>query len=166
MNAIVSVTNDWGIGLAGELLVRNRVDMAYFRDHTMGGTVICGQATFEGFPHGALRGRRNVVLSLDPSFGADGVEVARSLEEALALVEQDDPEKVWLIGGQSVYAQLIDACTRAFVTKNDVTLPADAFFPNLDDRPNWMLVSEEPGGITATGIPYRFLVYEHQKSRA
>ncbi len=162
MNAIVSVTSDWGIGHEGKLLVRNRKDMNYFTSHTMGGTVLCGQTTFESFPGGALKGRRNVVLSVDPAFAAEGAEVVRSLDEALAAVATDDPNQVWLIGGQSVYEQLIDHCQRAFITKNECVLPADAFFPNLDEKPEWHVVSEEPGGVTASGIPYRFVTYERE----
>lgn len=164
MNAIVSVTNDWGIGLKGNLLVRNARDMRYFKDHTMGGTVICGQTTFESFPGGALEGRRNVVLSLDPSFAAPGAEVVRSLDAALAAVRDEDPRSVWLIGGQSVYRQLLPHCTRALVTKNDITLPADAFFPDLDADPSWHIEHEEYGGVTKAGIPFSFVTYVQNSS--
>lgn len=159
MNAIVSVTKDWGIGNKGNLLVRNPVDMRFFRDKTMGGTVICGQTTFESFPGGALVGRRNIVLSLDPAFSAPDVEVVRSLDEALAAVKDTDPDTVWLIGGESVYRQLIDACTRAIVTKNDVILPADAYFPNLDEDLVWHVEDAQPGGVTKDGIPFEFVTY-------
>jgi dihydrofolate reductase len=163
MNAIVSVTRDWGIGLAGKLLVQNPVDMRYFKEQTLGGTVLCGQTTFESFPGGALAGRRNVVLSVDETFVAPGVEVVRSLDEALGALAGDDPERVWLIGGQSVYQQLIDRCTHAYVTMNDVVLPADAFFPNLDDDPSWQLASTIPGGTTKAGIPFEFRIYDHPR---
>ena len=159
MKAIVSVTQDWGIGLKGNLLVRNPADMRFFREQTMGGTVVCGQTTFMGFPGGALKGRRNVVLSIDPDFAAEGAEVVRSLDEALAAVATDDPDHVWLIGGQSVYRQLLPHCTHALVTKNDVTLPADAFFPNLDDDPAWHVESEVAGGVTKDGVAFAFVTY-------
>lgn len=159
MNAIVSVTRDWGIGNQGNLLVRNPADMRFFKEKTMGGTVICGQTTFESFPGGALVGRRNIVLSLDPAFSAPNVEVVRSLDEALAAVEGTDPDTVWLIGGESVYRQLIGSCTRAIVTKNDVMLPADAYFPNLDDDPSWRVEDTQPGGVTKDGIPYEFVTF-------
>lgn len=160
MNAIVSVTRDWGIGLRGNLLVRNPRDMRYFRDKTIGGTVICGQTTFLSFPGGALRGRRNVVLSLDPDFAAEGAEVVRSLDEALAAVAADEPDAVWVIGGESVYRQLIDLCERAYVTKNDVVLEADAYFPNLGADESWQVADVEGKGVTDDGIAYSFVVYE------
>ena len=159
MRAIVSVTRDWGIGNKGNLLVRNPADMRFFKDQTMGGTVICGQTTFESFPGGALEGRRNIVLSFDPDYSAKGIEVVSSVDEALEAVRDEDPDSVWLIGGQSVYRQLLPRCSGALVTKNDVVLEADAFFPNLDEDPSWQVASEEPGGITASGIPFTFVTY-------
>lgn len=162
MNAIVSVTADWGIGSAGRLPVRNRDDMRRFVALTRPGTVLMGRTTFEGFPHGALAGRRNVVLTTRADFRAPGVEVARSVAEALALVAADDPEHVWLIGGARTYEELVDACTRAYVTRNDVSVPVDAWFPDLDDRPRWHLASREPGGTTEAGVAFSYLTYENE----
>lgn len=159
MNAIVSVTEDWGIGYKGELLVRNRVDMQFFKNSTMGGTVICGQNTFESFPGGALEGRRNIVLSLDPSFEAPGIEVFASINDALAALHDTDSNDVWVIGGESIYRQLLPMCNRALVTKNAVQLTADAYFPNLDEDPTWHVESIEEGGVTKAGIPFSFVTY-------
>jgi dihydrofolate reductase len=159
MKAIVSVTKDWGIGLKGKLLVRNPVDMRFFKDNTMCGTVVCGQTTFLSFPGGALERRRNVVLSIDPTFAAKGAEVVHSLDEALAAVKDDDPERVWVIGGESVYRQLLPHCSHVLVTKNDVVLDADAFFPNLDEDPDWSVESTTVGGVTKAGIPFEFVTY-------
>lgn len=159
MNAIVSVTADWGIGYEGNLIVRNAKDMRFFKEKTMGGTVICGQTTFESFPGGALEGRRNIVLSIDPTFGVADVEVVHSLDEALDAVKGGDGDDVWVIGGESVYRQLLGHCSRAYVTKNDVVLPADAFFPNLDEDPSWEIEEQNPGGVTRAGIPYTFVTY-------
>ena len=136
MNAIVSVTGDWGIGSEGRLLVRNKADMHRFVELTMGGTVLMGRKTFESFPGGALKGRRNVVLTRDGGFRATGVEVVHDVDQALRAVSEgagekgEKVEKVWLIGGESVYRELLPACELAYVTKNDVVLPADAFFPD------------------------------------
>lgn len=161
MNAIVSVTRDWGIGLEGGLLVRNREDMRFFRRATMGGTVVCGRTTFQSFPGGALKGRRNVVISTNPDFLPTGAEVVHSVDEALAAVSGDNPNSVWLIGGQSVYEQLLPHCQRAYVTKHDVVVPADAFFPNLDELDDWVVEKTEDGGITPSGVPFAFVTYQH-----
>ena len=160
MNAIVSVTRDWAIGNKGQLLVRNRDDMRFFRDQTMGGTVVCGRTTFQSFPGGALKGRRNVVLSRSEDYAPAGAEVVKSTQEALDAVATDAPDRVWLIGGDRVYHELLDACDTAYVTYNDVTLEADAFFPNLDDDPAWELAEVLGEGVTQQGIAYEFRRYQ------
>ena len=162
MNAIVSVTEDWGIGLDGALVVRNRADMRRFVELTRPGTVVMGRRTLESFPGGRpLKGRRNVMLSRDPGFAPEGVEVARSVDEALALVAADDPDRVWLIGGEAVYAQLLGRCARAYVTLNHVVVPVDARFPDLDALPDWALESRDQAGTTDDGVPYEFLTYRN-----
>lgn len=174
MDAIVSVTGDWGIGLDGGLAVANRADMRRFVKLTCAGrkpseampgeffgTVIMGRKTFESFPGGALKARRNVVITRDEGYEAPGAEVVHSIDEALALVAPLDPDTVWLIGGESIYRQLLPFCRHAHVTRNDVVVPADAFFPDLDADPDWKLVFQEEGGITPEGIPFSYLTYEH-----
>lgn len=159
MNAIVSVTRDWAIGLAGRLLVPNRDDMRRFVELTMGGTVIMGRRTLESFPAGPLKGRRNIVISRRPEYAPAGVEVAGSPAAALALASADDPDRVWLIGGASVYEALLPHCRRAYVTKNDCVTPADAWFPDLDESPSWAVETTEPGGVTAAGVPFEYVTY-------
>ena len=165
MNAIVSVTRDWGIGLDGGLAVRNRDDMRRFVDLTMGGTVIMGRRTLESFPGGPLKGRRNIVISSRPDYAPAGVEVARSPDEALELAASDDPDNVWLIGGASVYEALIDSCERAYVTRNDCEVHVDAWFPNLDERPGWEVESREDGGVTAAGVPFEYVTYARRPAQ-
>ena len=164
MNAIVSVTSDWGIGYQGKLLVRNRADMRRFVAMTMGGTVLMGRTTFESFPQGPLRGRHNIVVTRDETYGArhEGIECVHSLDEALALVTDEDPERVWLIGGASLYEGLLARCKRCYVTRNQVLCDADAFFPNLDDNESWELESVEEGGVTDEGISFDFATYANR----
>lgn len=159
MNAIVSVTRDWGIGLAGSLIVPNRADMRRFVELTRGGTVVMGRTTFESLPSGPLKGRRNIVLTRDRGYRAEGVELASGVEEALSLVAGDDAERVWLIGGEQLYRSMLGCCQRAYVTKNDVSTEADAFFPDLDADAGWELAAHEGGGVTDAGVAYEFLIY-------
>lgn len=159
LNAIVAVCADWGIGHEGALLVRNKADMRSFVAHTTGRTVLMGRATLDSFPGGrALANRRNVVLTRDAAFARENVEVAHSVEEALAMVA-GDPE-VWVIGGEQVYRQLLPQCARAIVTKHACTRPADAFFPDLDADPAWRVTEESDEAQTPEGVSYRFVTYE------
>ncbi len=164
MNAIVSVTREWGIGRDGHLPVRNRADMRRFVRLTMGGTVVMGRKTFETFPGGPLKGRRNIVMTRDDGYRREGVERVASPEEALSLVSAEEPDSVWLIGGASVYNALLPACTRVYVTMNDTSVPADTFFPDLDENPDWVLESEEEGGTTEEGIAFSFRTYRLAKA--
>lgn len=159
MNAIVAVCRDWGIGYQGSLLVHSKVDMHRFVELTMGDTVVMGRKTLESFPGGPLKGRRNVVITHDPSALPEGVVGATSPAAAVEAVAANDPSKVWLIGGESVYRALLDQCTHAYVTKFDVEKPADAFFPNLDDDPAWRVEHEEDAGVTAKGTHFSFVTY-------
>lgn len=158
LSAIVAVCDDWGIGLDGGMVVENRADMRHFVACTTGHPVIMGRRTLESFPGGRpLKNRRNVVLTRDPSFSPDGVEVVHTVEEALAAVA-DEPE-AWVIGGGQVYAELLDRCARAVVTRNHVTRPCDTHFPDLDADPAWELAKVRDGGVTDEGVAFDFATY-------
>ena len=165
MNAIVSVTSDWGIGCDGGLIVPNREDMRRFVRLTSGGTVLMGRVTFESFPHGPLKNRRNVVVTRQAGYGDThpGIECAATLEKALELVGSDDPQSVWLIGGERLYAALLKDCARCYVTRNHVHVEADTFFPNLDEDDHWELARVEEGGVTDEGIAFDFATYRNRK---
>lgn len=164
MNAIVSVSRNWGIGNKGQLIVRNREDMRRFVQLTMGGTVVMGRTTFESFPAGPLKGRRNVVVTHDAHYAErhPGIEAALSPARALELVADDDPQSVWLIGGESLYRALLDHCEYCYVTRNDTLVEADTFFPNLEESAAWQLERVEGTGTTAAGVSFDFAVYRNE----
>lgn len=163
MKAIVAVCQDWGIGYQGKLLVKNREDMHHFVQCTKPGTVIMGRKTLLTFPGGRpLKGRRNIVLAHGD--GADlqsGIEIVHSVKEALQAVQGDDPEHVWVIGGASVYQELLPYCSEAVVTKDECVRPADTYFLNLDEDPAWNLIQCEPGGMTPEDIAFSFATYRN-----
>ena len=163
--AIVAACDDWGIGLDGDMVVRNRADMRHFVACTTGHTVLMGRRTLESFPGGrALKNRRNVVLTRDASFGRPDVETATTLAEALALVADD--AEVWVVGGGQVYREALPLCSRVVVTRNHCVREADTYFPNLDESPSWHVVErigKDAGGaplVTAEGVPFEFVTYE------
>lgn len=138
MDVIVAADKNWGIGFNGTQPFVVPEDRAHFRRVTGSGTVIVGRKTLLDFPGGRpLKGRRNIVLTRDPNFTVDGAEVAHSVEEAFSLLADD--EQVFVIGGDSIYRQLVPCCDRAYVTRIESDLPADSFFPNLDSLPQWEL---------------------------
>lgn len=164
----MAVCDDWGIGRDGDMLVANRADMRHFVRCTKGHAVIMGRKTLESFPGGRpLKDRRNIVLTRDPAFMRDGVEVVHSLDETLSAVANE--EEAWVIGGAEVYRQLLPLSAEVVVTKNHVTHAADAFFPNLDDDPAWRVSATDGGYVVQqgegdAGVAFEFVTYERQDS--
>lgn len=161
MNLIASADENWGIGCNGRLLLRIPDDMRFFREMTTGKVVVMGRKTRESLPEGILTGRVNIVLSHDKSYQVKGAVVVCSLEELYRELEKYDTGDVFVIGGESVYRQLLDRCDTAYVTKIAFAYSADAYFPNLDEKPEWELVSESEEQ-TYFDIIYYFLRYERR----
>ena len=138
MQAIVAVSRSWGIGKDGQLLFHISADLQRFKVLTTGHTVVMGRKTLQSLPGGrGLPNRRSLVLTRQESFTPERAETVHSLAELLALAG----DEAFVIGGQEVYEQLLPYCTRAYVTKVFADVPADAFFPNLDEDPLWRAVS-------------------------
>ena len=159
MNAIAAVSLNWGIGRGNDLLFHIADDMKRFRAMTSGGTVIMGRKTLDTMPGGRpLPKRRNIVITRNPDFAREGVEVAHSVEEALALVAGEDPERVWSIGGGEIYRALLPHCRRCCLTRVYARPECDVFFPDLDARENWKVFRSEP--VLAEGeLSYQFVDY-------
>lgn len=158
IEAIVAVYGDWGIGAGGTQPIVVSADRKHFRDVTGTAAVIVGRKTLADFPGGKpLKNRKNIVLSRRSDLTVEGAVVVGSAEQALA--EAAKHERVFVIGGASVYAELFPHIGRVFVTKLSCTPLSDAFFPNLDADPAWTVVDEgEPS--EENGITYRFVTYE------
>ena len=159
MNFIVAVTKNWGVGIKGGLLLSIPDDMKYFREKTMGKTVLMGEATLRSFPGGKpLKGRESIVLSDDMSLSVEGATVVHSLDEALCELKKHDYDNAFVIGGASVYKLMMPYCRYAYVTKMDVTLEADRYIPSLDDDPDWS-IDEQSEEREHNGVKYRFVRY-------
>ena len=145
MNVIVAVDSEWGIGYNGDLLVRIREDLMNFARLTTGKTVILGSNTLATFPKGrVLKDRRNIVLHPDTSYAPEGAIVAHSIEELLKMLENLKKEgllsdDIFVIGGASVYRQLLPYCSKAYVTRLAESFEKDAWFPDLDASSEWEL---------------------------
>ena len=159
MNVIVAVDENWAIGKDGDQLVYLKEDLKRFRTLTSGHTVILGRKTLATFPGGRpLKNRRNLILSRNPQFQAEGAEVFSSVEE---LVKQADKD-AFVIGGASVYEQLLPYCDTAYITKIHAGFPADTYFPNLDRSDQWQ-VAEESESLEQDGLSYHYVTYSRIK---
>ena len=161
MNLIVAVDSNWGIGLGGTQTVIIPEDRRHFRELTDGSTVIVGRRTLLDFPGGnPLPGRNNIVLSRNAELVIDGASIACSLEELFKMIEDMPPNKVFVIGGDSVFKKLLPYCTFAYVTKIEAEPEADVYFPNLDALDNWLL-DQDGESKEYNGIRYAFVRYKN-----
>lgn len=155
MQAIVAISQSWGIGKGGDLLFRLPSDLRRFKAMTTGHTVIMGRKTLDSLPGGkGLPHRRNLVLSRQSDFAPDRTEVIHSVEDILKTAEDD----AFVIGGQQVYEQLLPYCARVYVTKVLSDPEADAFFPDLDKLPEWKVASAGEM-LTENGLSFQYVEY-------
>jgi dihydrofolate reductase len=143
------------IGRGGGIPWRLPEDQVRFKQLTMGHTVVMGRLTWESLPTKVrpLPGRRNVVLTRQADYMADGAEVVTTLEGALA----DD--EIWVIGGEQVYALALPIATRCEVTEVEIDLQredGDAVAPVLDE--SWVGAAGE-WFTSSAGLRYRFFSY-------
>ncbi len=162
MKIILAADEKWGIGRDGGLLCHLSGDLRYFKEMTLGKTVIMGRVTLESFPGGKpLPGRRNIVMTRNPLFRAEGAETVLNRNELKELIKDTDTEDVFVIGGAEIYRHFLPECDKCYVTKIYADLKADRFFEDLDadDSFKCRALSEEK---EEKGIRYRFFVYERE----
>lgn len=159
MKLIAAVDERWALGRDGKLLFSIPEDLAQFRELTTGHVIVYGSRTMQTFPGGRpLPNRKNIVLThapetvMPPAVGCDCVEKAAALAGADGFV----------VGGASVYRQLLPRCDTAYITKVLADGAGDCFLPDLDAVPEWQCVFTS-GQKTWNGLQYRFLRYERRK---
>ena len=160
MNIYVVADSNWAIGKGDELLVRIPREQKIFLEETAGKVVVMGHKTLQTIHKGLpLQGRTNIVLSRDKKLQIKGAIVVNSLEELLTELEQYDTENVNIVGGESVFNQLLPYCDVVHVTKLDEVYAADKYFPDLDKDSQWKLTADSDEQ-TYFDITYEFLRYE------
>lgn len=164
MNLIVAVDSNWAIGNKNQLLISIPNDMKHFREETTGKVVVLGRKTLATFPQGLpLKNRTNIIMSKDKNFKVKGAVVVNSVEELLDELKSYPSEDVYIIGGESIYRQMLPYCDVAHVTKIDHAYEADTFFPNLDMDEDWEITADSDEQ-TYFDIPYQFVKYERKKN--
>ena len=119
-----------------------------------------GRKTLESFPGGQpLKNRVNVVLTSDKKYNVKGTVVVHSIDEMVEELKKYNDEDIFVIGGESIYRQLLPYCKTIYVTKIDHAFQADTFFPDLDQDPQWQMtkISDEQ---TYFDLEYVFTIYE------
>lgn len=142
MNCIAAVDCKWGIGKDNRLLFNIPADMSFFKNKTVNKVVVMGKNTLLSLPNGSpLPNRTNIVLST--TLKRDDCIVCGSLPMLLEKLKQFATEEVFVIGGESVYRQLLPYCSTAYITKVNSDGRATEFFPDIDADNNWELLHKE-----------------------
>ena len=160
MNLIAAVDENWAIGNKNQLLVSIPADMKFFRETTVNKVVVMGRKTLESFPGGQpLKKRTNIVLTRDKNYKVKDAIVVNSIEDLLKELKQYDEEDIYVIGGDSIYKQLLPYCKLAHITRIHHAYEADTYFPNLDKMDDWEItgISDEQ---TYFDLEYEFVRYE------
>lgn len=159
MELIVAVYDDWGIGRDGTQPVALSADRKFFRETTKGAMVIAGRRTIADFPgQKPLPGRINLALTTQ-QIEIPGFTVVHSPQEAVAMAE--NAPRAFVIGGGSVYRQMLQYCDTAYITKVHCTIDSDTYFPNLDTDSDWYLAETLLTG-EENGIGYEMCVYRRK----
>jgi dihydrofolate reductase len=155
VSLVAAIARDGGIGHRGALLARLPEDLRRFKSLTLGSPIVMGRKTFASIGR-PLPGRRNIVLTRDATWRAEGVSAARSLADALALAR--DSVRVFVIGGADIYALALPGADLLELTEIDAEFPADTFFPAWN-RADFRQTSRE-AHETAEGLRYSFVSYQ------
>ncbi len=172
MKAIVAVDKNWGIGKDGDLLCPLKKDLQYFKEKTTGNILILGRKTLESFPDNKpLPNRLHMVLTHNMAY--ERTEESISIYHSIEDIKKELPsfiatntksyaeQEVFVIGGGTIYEQMLSDCDTIYVTKIQKAFEADTYFPNLDDRKEW-IVAEESEVYEESDIFFSFVTYQRR----
>ncbi|WP_030669668.1 dihydrofolate reductase [Streptomyces sp. NRRL B-1347] len=156
-------TLDGVIGADNGIPWRLPEDMAHFKATTLGHPVVMGRKTWDSLPprFRPLPGRRNVVVTRDPHWTAEGAEragsIAEALERAAEPLESHTPAAAWVIGGGEIYRAALEHATTLSVTEVDTTVEGDTYAPTPD--PTWQVAEDKGWQSSTSGLRYRIRTY-------
>lgn len=159
VSLIVAYARNRVIGRGNTIPWRIAGEQAHFKRVTMGHPIVMGRKTWESLPRRPLPGRRNIVVTRDAAYAAEGADVATSLTTALALCAAD--AEVFVIGGAALYAMALPLARRVIATEIDADIAGDVFFPALPTG-EWREVERIAGPADAGQIAHAFITYERR----
>ena len=153
---IVAMAHNRVIGAKNDMPWHLPADLKYFKRITLGKPIIMGRKTFDSIGR-PLPGRQNIVVTRNGSWAHEGVDVATSLEAALALV--DEAEEIMITGGAQIFEMAMDAVDRLYITEIDLDVEGDTYFPEFQVS-DWKEISREAHPIEEGRPAYSFVVYD------
>ncbi len=157
LTIIVAIDTQRGIGINNALPWRLPEDLAFFKRTTTGHPIIMGRKTFDSIGR-ALPNRRNIVITRNPDWRHEGVEVASSLAAAAALAGDAD---AFVIGGAQIFSEALPKVQRLIVTEIDKTFNCDTFLPAFDPQ-QWQETARETHHSEANACNFAFVTYERR----
>ncbi|MCK9329220.1 MAG: dihydrofolate reductase [Candidatus Cloacimonetes bacterium] len=161
MNLIVAVDENWNIGYKNDLLEKISADLKNFKRLTLNSTVIMGRNTFDSLPgKKALPKRINIVLSRDKNLHIPNVIICNTIQEALHKISDSDQDKVFVIGGETIYKHFLPYCEKAYITKIFNKYIADKKMINLDLLSEWKIIEKSEIFENDNGIKFQYITYK------
>ena len=161
ISMIAAMAHDRVIGKDNQMPWHLPADLAHFKRVTLGKPVLMGRKTFESIGR-PLPGRRNLVISRNPGYQAEGIEVVGSVEAALALLASSAVEELMVIGGGHLYAEMLPSADRLYLTQIDLAVEGDTRFPAFDDG-QWQRVDcESHPADEKNPHPYSFETWQRR----
>jgi len=158
---VVAAANNNVIGKDNQLVWNLPNDMKFFKNVTWGMPVVMGRKTYEALGK-PLPGRKNIVLTRQPDWKAEGTVVVKTFDEAAQIVKEMDVKEMMVIGGGEIFKMLMPKAGRIYITRVDAEPDGDAFFPEIDPK-EWKLVSREDHEKDAKhAYNYSFQVWERK----
>lgn len=158
ISLIAAMDNTRVIGNNNDIPWRLPKEWQYVRKMTMGHPIILGRKNFESIGR-ALPGRRNIILTRDTNYTAEGCEIAHSVPDAIKLCQNE--EEIFVFGGEQIYKLFLPYVEKMYITQIDHEFDGDTFFPEVDYG-EWNEVSVQQG-ITDQENPYTYFFYVYEK---
>ncbi|ATP40093.1 dihydrofolate reductase [Solibacillus sp. R5-41] len=154
ISLIVAHDKNYVIGYENSMPWHLPGDLQYFKEMTMGKPIIMGRKTFESIGR-PLPGRRNIVITRNADYEAQGVEVVGSLDEALLLVK--DVEEIMIIGGAQIFEQAMTIADKLYITVIHHEFNGDTYFPKYEQ---WQRTSCQETITAKEGYTFQYCIYE------
>ena len=158
VSIVVAVADNGVIGRDNELPWRLSSDLKHFKRITMGKPIVMGRRTYESIGR-PLPGRRNLVLTRDPSWSATGVETFAELDVALGAAAEGAVSECMVIGGAQIYALALPIAARVYLTQVHATVDGDTFFPTLATR-DWQETERQTIPGDSATLAHSFVTLE------
>lgn len=158
---IVAIAEEWAIGKNNDLLCHLPNDLKRFKALTSGHTVLMGENTYISLPKRPLPNRTNVVLSLNPDFQEEGIQIARSIEEAIDFC--DDDKENFIMGGGMIYRLFLPIATKLYLTRIHKKFEADIFFPKINFDEFELIESQENPLTEENPVAYTYETWLRKK---